>query len=89
MQALRLIRDGLAGEAYFIQTIFSPLSVAKYLVGNREEPVKAAIANDPDALLAALDVITADVQRPMRRPAWRTARAASSSRRRAGPAPTR
>jgi uroporphyrinogen decarboxylase len=58
MQALRLIRDGLAGEAYFIQTIFSPLSVAKYLVGNREEPVKAAIANDVDALLAGLETIT-------------------------------
>jgi uroporphyrinogen decarboxylase len=58
LAALRLIRDGLRGEAYFIQTIFSPLSVAKYLVGNKPEPVKAAMADHPDALRAALDVIT-------------------------------
>ena len=58
LDALRLIRDGLRGEAYFVQTIFSPLSVAKYLVGNRPEPVKQAIAEYPDALKAALEVIT-------------------------------
>jgi uroporphyrinogen decarboxylase len=58
LEALRLIRDGLAGEAYFIQTIFSPLSIAKYLVGNDPAPVKAAMSDDPDALRAALDVIT-------------------------------
>jgi uroporphyrinogen decarboxylase len=28
LDALRRIRDGLRGEAYFVQTIFSPLSVA-------------------------------------------------------------
>jgi uroporphyrinogen decarboxylase len=58
LEALRLIRDGLAGEAYFIQTIFSPLSIAKYLVGNDSAPVKAAMSDNPDALRAALDVIT-------------------------------
>jgi uroporphyrinogen decarboxylase len=58
LDALRLIRDDLAGEAYFIQTIFSPLSIAKYLVGNDPAPVKAAMADDPGALRAALDVIT-------------------------------
>ena len=58
LEALRLIRDGLAGEAYFIQTIFSPLSIAKYLVGNAPAPVKAAMVNDPAGLRAALDVIT-------------------------------
>ena len=58
LEALGFIRDGLAGEAYFIQTIFSPLSIAKYLVGNDPAPVKAAIVDDPDALRAALDVIT-------------------------------
>lgn len=57
LQALRQIRDGLAGEAYFMQTIFSPLSVAKYLVGNQPGPVKTTIADNPDALRAALDVI--------------------------------
>jgi uroporphyrinogen decarboxylase len=58
LSALRLIRDALAGEAYFIQTIFSPLSIAKYLVGNDPAPVKAAMTNDPDSLRAALDVVT-------------------------------
>lgn len=58
LDALRLIRDDLRGEAYFIQTIFSPLSVAKYLVGNTPGPVKASIAEHPDALKAALEVIT-------------------------------
>jgi len=58
LAALRLIRDALGGEAYFIQTIFSPLSVAKYLVGNRPEPVKQSMAEDPDALKTALDTIT-------------------------------
>jgi len=58
LQALHLIRDGLAGEAYFIQTIFSPLSIAKYLVGNNPEVVRRSIAADPEALQAALAVIT-------------------------------
>ncbi len=58
MNALRQIRDGLHGEAYFIQTVFSPLSVAKYLVGNRPGPVVDSIHDHPDDLRAALDVIT-------------------------------
>ena len=57
LEALRQIRDSLKGEAYFVQTIFSPLSVAKYLVGNRPEPIKSAIEDDPGALRAALNVI--------------------------------
>jgi uroporphyrinogen decarboxylase len=59
LEALGFIRDGLAGEAYIIQTVFSPLSIARYLVGNDPAPVKAAMADDPDDLRAALDVITA------------------------------
>ncbi|MBF6590158.1 MAG: uroporphyrinogen decarboxylase [Ktedonobacterales bacterium] len=58
LAALRLIRDGLGGAAYFIQTIFSPLSIAKYLTGNHAEPVKRSIADAPDALRVALEVIT-------------------------------
>jgi uroporphyrinogen decarboxylase len=57
LEALRQIRDSLKGEAYFVQTIFSPLSVAKYLVGNRPEPIKSAIEDDPGALRAALNAI--------------------------------
>jgi uroporphyrinogen decarboxylase len=58
LSALRLIRDDLARAAYFIQTIFSPLSIAKYLVGNDPAPVKAAMTGDPASLRAALEVIT-------------------------------
>ncbi len=57
LAALRLIRDELRGEAYFIQTIFSPLSVAKYLVGNRPGPVKESIEHHATELHAALEVI--------------------------------
>jgi uroporphyrinogen decarboxylase len=57
LAALRQIRDGLAGEAYFMQTVFSPLSVAKYLAGNQAGPVLTSIQDNPDALRAALDVI--------------------------------
>src|SRR5579859_2670662 len=57
MEALAQIRDNLKGEAYFVQTIFSPLSVAKYLVGNRSEPIKITMEDDPGALRAALNVI--------------------------------
>ena len=58
LAALRRIRDEIGGEAYFVQTIFSPLSVAKYLTGNRAAPVKESIASSPDALRVALDAIT-------------------------------
>jgi uroporphyrinogen decarboxylase len=58
LEALRLISDGIAGEAYFMQTIFSPLSVAKYLVGNDPQPVKTTMVDDPDGLRVALETIT-------------------------------
>ncbi len=58
LAALRLIRDGLRGEAHFVQTIFSPLSIAKYLVGDRTEPVKESMTDHRQALETALDVIT-------------------------------
>ncbi len=58
LNALRLIRDGLRGEAHFIQTIFSPLSVAEYLAGHQTDPVKASIAGHRSALESALDLIS-------------------------------
>ncbi|HEX6779429.1 MAG TPA: uroporphyrinogen decarboxylase family protein, partial [Ktedonobacterales bacterium] len=58
LQALHLISSELKGEAYFIHTIFNPLSVAKYLVGNKFEPVQTSIEDNPDALRKALEVIT-------------------------------
>jgi uroporphyrinogen decarboxylase len=58
LQALRLIGRELSGQAYFIHTIFNPLSVAKYLVGNAFEPVKTSLEDNPGALKAGLEVIT-------------------------------
>ena len=58
LAALRLIRAGLEGDAHFVQTIFSPLSVAEYLAGHRSEPVKESIAGHRKAIEAALDTIT-------------------------------
>ena len=58
LQALRLIGSELKGEAYFIHTIFNPLSVAKYLAGNKFEPVQTSIEDNPGALRQALEVIT-------------------------------
>jgi uroporphyrinogen decarboxylase len=58
LAALRLIRAGLKDETHFIMTIFSPLSVAKYLAGNQPGPVRASIAGHRRALESALDTIT-------------------------------
>lgn len=58
IQALRLIGSALQGQAYFIHTIFNPLSVAKYLVGNDFKPVQTSIEDNPGALRQALEVIT-------------------------------
>ncbi len=58
LQALRIIANELKGEAYFIHTIFNPLSVAKYLVGNRFEPVQTSIEDHPAALRQGLEIIT-------------------------------
>jgi uroporphyrinogen decarboxylase len=57
LRALGQIRDGLAGEAYFVQTVFSPLSIAKYLAGNQTAPVRTTMEDDPGALRAGLNVI--------------------------------
>jgi uroporphyrinogen decarboxylase len=56
LQALRLIRQGLGGETPVIQTIFSPLSQARNLVGADHLAVQAR--ENRQALSAALDVIT-------------------------------
>jgi uroporphyrinogen decarboxylase len=57
LDALRQIGAQLKGEAPFVQTIFTPLSVAKYLVGNRAEVIRTVMADDAGALRRALDVI--------------------------------
>ena len=57
LRALELIRDELAGQVPFIQTVFSPLSIAKYLVGKREDVIRAHMREDRDQLSYALSVI--------------------------------
>jgi uroporphyrinogen decarboxylase len=56
LRALELIRDGLGGKTPFVQTIFSPLSQARNLVGAENLPVH--LRQHPTELKAALVVIT-------------------------------
>ena len=56
VRALELIRDGLNGDAYIIETIFNPFNVAEKL--SSKEEVRKLKDENPDALLAALEVIT-------------------------------
>jgi uroporphyrinogen decarboxylase len=55
IRALELIRDGLAGRAYFVETIFNPWNVAEKLSSPQE--VLRLKAEQPQVLLDALDVI--------------------------------
>jgi uroporphyrinogen decarboxylase len=56
IKALELIRDGLNGDAYFVETIFNPMNVAEKM--SSKEELKRLKSENPQALLAALDVIT-------------------------------
>lgn len=58
LRMLQLINHAIGYDAYFVQTIFCPLGVAMYLVGNKSEPVLQTIREDRKALHAALRVIT-------------------------------
>ena len=61
LRALQLINHAIGFDAYFVQTIFCPLGVAKYLAGNKSEPVLRTLHEDRTALHAALRVITETV----------------------------
>lgn len=56
IRALELIRDGLQGAAYFIETVFNPWRVAQKLSSSEE--VRRLKEEMPQALLDALDAIT-------------------------------
>jgi uroporphyrinogen decarboxylase len=56
LEALRLIRAGLGDGTPVIQTVFSPLSQARNLVGASELPVH--LRQHPQAVKLALEVIT-------------------------------
>ncbi|GCE10406.1 uroporphyrinogen decarboxylase family protein [Tengunoibacter tsumagoiensis] len=58
LRALQLINHTVGYDAYFVQTLFCPLAVAKYLVGDHNEPIIHSIREDRSALHAALRVIT-------------------------------
>lgn len=58
LKALQLINHAVGYDAYFVQTIFCPLGIARYLVGHRNEPVLQTIREDRAALHKALRVIT-------------------------------
>ncbi|MCL6508667.1 MAG: hypothetical protein K6T59_16775 [Bryobacteraceae bacterium] len=55
IRALEMIRDGLAGSAYFVETIFNPWNVAEKL-SSREEVLRLR-SEKPQALLDALERI--------------------------------
>jgi uroporphyrinogen decarboxylase len=55
IRALELIRDGLAGKAYFVETIFNPFNVAGKL--SSKEEVQRLKVEKPQVLLDALEVI--------------------------------
>lgn len=55
VRALELIRDGLDGRAYFIETVFNPWNVAEKL--SSKEEVRRLKSENPNILLNALDVI--------------------------------
>src|SRR5437870_2095189 len=57
MTKLQRIEEALSGEAYFIQTIFNPLSIAADMVSN-EQQILDDMKNNPQALKDALEVIT-------------------------------
>ncbi len=56
IRALELIRDGLNGDAYFIETVFNPWNVAEKLSSPGD--VRRLKDENPTALLSALDAIT-------------------------------
>jgi len=56
LRALQLINHAMGFEAHFVQTIFCPLGVAKYLVGSTE-PVLQTLREDRRAMHTALRII--------------------------------
>ncbi|HUP27474.1 MAG TPA: uroporphyrinogen decarboxylase family protein [Chloroflexia bacterium] len=57
LEVIERICEALGGETYFVQTVFNPLSVAGYLLEDRNVLLKV-IEHDPQALKDALEVIT-------------------------------
>jgi len=64
LECLRLIGEGARDEVPFIQTIFNPLSIAKYLAG--EEQMLTHLRRYPGAFRAGLEIITETTARFVR-----------------------
>jgi uroporphyrinogen decarboxylase len=62
LEALRLIRQGLHGEVPFIETIFTPLSVAGRLVGS-DDVMCEHLRQYPERVHEALEAITVTFER--------------------------
>ncbi len=58
LKALQLINHAIGYDAYFVETVFCPLGVAKYLAGNKREVVQQTLREERSAMHAALRVIT-------------------------------
>jgi uroporphyrinogen-III decarboxylase len=55
IEALKLIRDGIKGQKYFVETIFNPYNVAEKL--SSKDDVKRMMDERPQQLLDALEAI--------------------------------
>jgi uroporphyrinogen decarboxylase len=55
LRALEMIRDGLKGDAYFVETLFNPWNQAEKL--SSKEQVQQLKRDNPKVLLAALETI--------------------------------
>ncbi len=55
IRALEMIRDGLAGSKYFVETVFNPYNQARKITSKAE--VARLRREDPQALLDALEII--------------------------------
>ncbi|GCE18447.1 uroporphyrinogen decarboxylase family protein [Dictyobacter kobayashii] len=58
LRVLQLVNHEVGYDAYFTQTIFCPLGVARYLAGDKNEPILLTIREDRRALHTALRIIT-------------------------------
>jgi uroporphyrinogen decarboxylase len=58
LHALELINHVVGFDAYIVQTIFCPLGIANYMVGDNKVPVQQSIHEDRRAIHQALRVIT-------------------------------
>jgi uroporphyrinogen decarboxylase len=57
LEALRLIKEGLGGQVPFVETVFTPLSVAGRLVGS-DEVMREHLERYPERVHEALEAIT-------------------------------